>query len=87
MPVYESIKNADNKIVISGKNRDSVIFGWDKVVSALSDMIATGKKTIALDGWYGIDYEKIAKAIEAKAAGKEVVLVPAYQLYVSRIHG
>ena len=84
MPVYESIKNADNKIVISGKNRDSVIFGWDKVVSALSDMIAAGKKTIALDGWYGIDYEKIAKAIEAKAAGKEVVLVPAYQLYVSR---
>lgn len=84
MPVYESIKNADNKIVISGQNRDSVIFGWDKVVSALSDMIAAGKKTIALDGWYGIDYEKIAKAVEAKVEGKEVVLVPAYQLYVSR---
>ena len=84
MPVYESIKNADNKIVISGQNRDSVIFGWDKVVNALSDMIAAGKKTIALDGWYGIDYEKIAKALEAKLVGKEVVLVPAYQLYVSR---
>ncbi len=84
MPVYESIKNADNKIVISAQNRDSVIFGWDKVVSALSDMIAAGKKTIALDGWYGIDYEKIAKAVAAKAEGKEVVLVPAYQLYVSR---
>ena len=29
MPVYESIKNADNKIVISATSRDSVVFGWD----------------------------------------------------------
>ena len=34
MPVYESIKNADNKIVISAQNRDSVIFGWDKVMES-----------------------------------------------------
>ena len=86
MPVYESIKNADNRIKISAQNKDSVIFGWDKVVSALSDMVNAGKKTIALDGWYGIDFEKIAKAVEekVKAQGKEVVLVPAYELYVSR---
>ena len=26
MPVYESTKNADNKIVVSAQSRDSVIF-------------------------------------------------------------
>ena len=85
MPVYESIKNADNRIVISEKNRDSAVFGWDKVVDALLSKLGAGKN-IALDGWYGIDYEKIASALaeKAKAQGLEVVLVPAHELYVSR---
>ena len=60
MPVYESIKNADNKIVISPKNRDSAVFGWDKVIAARAEKNAN---TIAIDGWYGIDYEKIAKLL------------------------
>ena len=84
MPVYESIKNADNKIVISAQNRDSVIYGWDKVATALADMVKAGGKNIALDGWYGIDFEKIAKAVAAKLEGKDVVLLPAYELFVSR---
>ncbi len=73
MPVYESIKNADNKIKISANNRDSVVFAWDKVIAALAEKNA---KTIAIDGWYGIDYAKIAKALAAKleAQGK----TPAY---------
>lgn len=86
MPVYESIKNADNKIVISAKNRDSVVFGWDKVIAALADKVAAGAKNIAIDGWYGIDYAKIANALadKVKAAGKEVVLYDATDLFVSR---
>ena len=60
MPVYESIKNADNKIVISAANRDAVVFGWDKVIAALADKVAAGAKNVAIDGWYGIDYAKIA---------------------------
>ena len=86
MPVYESIKNADNKIVISAKNRDSVIFGWDAVVSALADKVSAGCKNVAIDGWYGIDYAKIANALAAKvkAQGKEVTLIAADELYLSR---
>lgn len=83
MPVYESIKNADNKIVISAQNRESVIFGWDKVVAALASKVAGGAKTIALDGWYGIDYKKIADALCAKIGGN-VELIAADELYVSR---
>ena len=63
MPVYESIKNADNKIVISAKNRDSVTFGWDKVVDKIASLVDVAGKNIAIDGWYGIDFEKIAKAV------------------------
>ncbi len=83
MPVYESIKNADNKIKISAQNRDSVIFGWDKVIAALAEKNA---KAIAIDGWYGINYEKIAKALAAKleAKGNAVDLIDATGLYVSR---
>lgn len=82
MPVYESIKNADNKIVISAQNKDSVIFGWDKVIAALADKVAAGAKTVAIDGWYGINYEKIANALAAKVGG--ATLIAADELYVSR---
>ena len=80
MPVYESIKNADNKIVISAANRDSAVFGWDKVIAALA---AKNAKTIAIDGWYGINYEKIAKALAAKIGG-DVQMIDATGLFVSR---
>jgi len=86
MPVYESIKNADNKIVISAVNRDAVVFGWEKVVVALSDLVISGGKNIAIDGWYGIDFEKIAKAVKEKieAQDKTVVLIAAQELFCSR---
>lgn len=83
MPVYESTKNADNKIVVSAQSRNSVIFGWDKVVAALAGKVADGAKTISLDGWYGVNYEKIATALAEQIQG-EVVLIPAYKLYLSR---
>ena len=55
MPVYESIKNADNKIKISEENRASAIFGWDKAIAALADKVIGGAKNVAIVGWYGID--------------------------------
>ncbi len=86
MPVYESIKNADNKIVISAKNRDSVTFGWDKVVDKIVSLVDSTDKNIALDGWYGIDFAKIANAVadKLKAKGLRVELFPASSLYKSR---
>ena len=66
MPVYESIKNADNRIVVSGESRDSVVFGWEKVIDALAEQADAGRKRIALDGWYGIGFEKIARSLEKK---------------------
>lgn len=86
MPVYESIKNADNRIVISAKSKDSVTFGWDKAVEKLATLVGTTGKNLAIDGWYGIDFEKIAKAVAAKleATGLKVTLIPADELYITR---
>ena len=86
MPVYESIKNADNKIVISAKNRDSVTFGWEKVVDKIASLVDSTDKNIALDGWYGIDFAKIANAVadKLKAKGLRVELFAASSLYKSR---
>ena len=86
MPVYESIKNADNKIVISAKNRDSVTFGWEKVVDKIAALVVSTDKNIALDGWYGINFEKIANAVadKLKAKGLRVELFNAADLYKSR---
>ena len=86
MPVYESIKNADNKIVISAANRDSVRFGWDATVMSLSDLVSSGCKNIAIDGWYGIDFEKIAAALADKISGQGLkpVLLSAAGLFLSR---
>ena len=86
MPVYESIKNADNRIVISEKNKKSVVFGWDNTVDALASLIDTTEQNVAIDGWYGIDYEKIANALakKLKAKGLAVTLYDAKGLYKTR---
>ena len=84
MPVYESIKNADNKIVISAQNKDSVIFGWQKTIDALVQEVSNGAKVIAIDGWYGINYEKIATALANAILGKKVTKIAADELFISR---
>lgn len=60
MPVYESTKNAVNKIRVSNSTLRSVTFGWRKTIEFLAKEIAGGKNRIALDGWYGINYGRIA---------------------------
>ena len=82
MPVYESIKNADNRIKISAANRDSAVFGWDKAISFLADKVKAGAKAIAIDGWYGIDFEKIAVALKEKVGA--ATLLSATDLYKTR---
>lgn len=86
MPVYESIKNADNKITISDSSKNSVIFGWKKVIDALANQVRTHSMNIAIDGWYGINFEKIAKALadQIEANGGTAVLISAHELFCSR---
>lgn len=85
MPVYESIKNADNRIVISKEAKDSVVFGWDKAISKINEKLnQTEGAVIALDGWYGINFAKIAEGIK-KAIGKDdVQMISTQSVFVNR---
>lgn len=76
MPLYEDRQNAENIIKVSEKTIGSVVFGPDQVIKAIADSILheTGKKTIAFDGWYGIEWEAITESLknELSSRGKTV---------------
>ena len=57
--------------------RDSVVFDWEKVVDTLAEKILAGTKNVAIYGWYGIDYGKIAKSLASRVenSGKTVTLI------------
>ncbi len=85
MPVYESTKNADNRIVISEAAKESVVFGWDKVISKLAaDCEKKANTVIAIDGWYGIDFDKIAESLAKELVGKKINKVSTQAVFKSR---
>ncbi|MDY3004887.1 MAG: hypothetical protein SOR92_10505 [Christensenella hongkongensis] len=85
MPVYESTKNAENKIVISEQAKKSVIFGWEKSIAKLAAECSDQPDTvIAIDGWYGINYEKIAQALKTALPSKRVKILPVQSVFKSR---
>ena len=85
MPLYEDKHNAENVIKVSQATKDSAVFGTDKVVSFIADEIQ-GAKTVAFDGWYGVDYAAIvglvAKEMDKRGAACE--FVDASTLYISK---
>lgn len=84
MPLYEDKHNAENIIRVSENARASAIFGTGSVVSAIVDALAE-TMTVALDGWYGVDYEAIVEMVcsEASARGLCGDYFSASTLYVS----
>ena len=73
MPLYEDRRNAENKIKVSSEVSESIIFGAEKTMIRLVELIkelnAKNGKTavIALDGWYGVEWEKIAGSFKEAA--------------------
>mgnify|MGYP000598557616 CR=1 FL=1 len=65
MPLYEGRHNAENLIKISDDAKKSITFGTKESLSVLADRIIAlkGRKTIALDGWYGVDFNKIVSEL------------------------
>ena len=85
MPLYEDKHNAENVIKVSQATKDSAVFGTDKVVKFIADKIQNAK-AVALDGWYGVDYQAIvgflAKELETRGVACE--FVDASTLYISK---
>lgn len=80
MPLYEGTENVLNEISVKPEVRESVVQGTDTVVAAIADAFSvTEHANIALDGWYGVEFEKIAGWIgkELEKRGIEAQLLPA----------
>ena len=85
MPLYEDKHNAENRVKVSAKALSEAWCGTEKVVGEIAAIIASGKKNIALDGWYGVDFKQIASLLSDTLAKKgiDAKLVPAYTLFKS----
>lgn len=83
MPLYEDKHNAENVIKVSSKTRESAVFGTGKIVSLMADQLEAAK-TVALDGWYGVDYQTIVKEVgkEMEKRGVSCTFVDANTLFL-----
>src|SRR5512135_3376897 len=88
MPLYEYRKNATNHISAPPSVRDEVVCGTTSVLERMLDLIRAQAKSgqsvrVALDGWYGVDWEKLQSGLRDVARGKGVAIdfFPASQLF------
>lgn len=77
MPLYEGRHNAENKIRISCQARESILCGAEKTIAHMADVIAKADGAAALDGWYGVDFTAIIKALRDAGITAEFVNVNA----------
>ncbi|MEA4897593.1 MAG: hypothetical protein VB115_05030 [Christensenellaceae bacterium] len=78
MPLYEYYGNAQNKVPLTEAQSQSALIGNAAVVERIASLFVAGA-SVALDGWYGVDYEAIAEAIIAKAP--DVECIHAYDIF------
>ena len=57
MPLYEDKHNAENILKVSEKALAGAFMGCEEALKELVSL-ATGAAAIALDGWYGVEFEK-----------------------------
>lgn len=80
MPLYEDRRNAENKIVVPAEWRKSIAVGPEAVTEAILHEImkrsprgaAKHTVTAAFDGWYGVDWPAIIRALRERAKGQGV---------------
>lgn len=75
MPLYEGRQNAENVICVSEDVKRSIIFTSDETITKLQQLIDTAKGAVALDGWYGVDYQAIVKKLKVGGCKAEFINV------------
>jgi len=73
MPLYESRKNAENRIQMDPQWRGAIVVGQPEVTQAMIRILSDHKRRrgslrVAFDGWYGIDWAAIIDALRQDAA-------------------
>jgi hypothetical protein len=77
MPLYESRQNAENRIKVPKAVSNSLVIGSKAVLAEIIRLIRKQRRqskrpvTVALEGWYGVPWKKIAAGLAraARAAG------------------
>ena len=67
MPLYESRKYAENKVVIPEDIKQSIALGPEASIDSLaSAMKNCGAVRVAFDGWYDIEWKPVIQALQKK---------------------
>ena len=82
MPLYEDKHNAENRVKVSESALSQSWIGNQNVVGKIAQLVKEGKSKIALDGWYGIDFEIVVNGVKT-ALEEKGDFVPAYTLFKS----
>ena len=75
MPLFEGQENVLNEIAVDRKVRESVTGDTEKVIAKIADIIgeAPGRNpAIALDGWYGVDFQQIAELVKKELNKRKI---------------
>jgi mannose-6-phosphate isomerase class I len=86
MPLYEYRKNAENRIPVSASLKKNLVTGTAAVCEHIVRTAEqSGKRRIALDGWYGVDWEVLRTGLEsaARAQGLDVEVLSSAGLFLS----
>lgn len=83
MPLYEYKQNAENKIRVSDACLKEAYMSTEEVIAKIAEFAGHGKINLAIDGWYGVDFQEIVKMIVEKlcARGMEATQINANEQY------
>jgi len=73
MPLYEGRHNAENRIKVSDAAKKAVICGTEKCIAQMADVITKSKGAVALDGWYGVDFNSVVVALKEAGVVAEFI--------------
>lgn len=73
MPLYEGRQNVENHIKVSEDTKNAIVFGPEGVFAQMAQAIGTASGAVALDGWYGVDFDAVVEGIKKAGADAEFV--------------
>lgn len=79
MPLYEYYGNAENKVTLPPELTSKAVVGTDRVVREIA-RVAREKGTVAIDGWYGVNFDALQAALQ-KELGNGAVFLHSAEMY------
>jgi len=90
MPLYEYRKNATNHVLVPPEVRQEIVCGTPRVLERILALAREKKRpgqpaTVAVDGWYGVDWAGLKAGLRdtAKGLGISLELISTADLYQS----